>query len=94
MKSFGGPPQFNPGVPTQDEGTFAKHKSLKVKEYSGELNQKEFDELLSLDFQEQLQDNPPIEGVFSPEAELARIRSLPKEQKREFCKAKRSFGKL
>ena len=94
MKSFGGPPQFNPGVPTQDEGTFAKHKSLKVKEYSGELNQKEFDELLSLDFQEQLQDNPPIEGVFSPEAELARIRSLPKEQKREFLgKFKENFAK-
>ncbi len=74
--------------------SFAKHKGLKVKEYFGKLNQEEFDELLSIDFQEQLQDNPPIESVFSPEAELARIRSLPKEQKREALgKFKENFAK-
>lgn len=61
--------------------TFVREK------YFGGLNQKDkdkdFDEFLSLDFQDQLRDNPPIEGVFSPETELARIKSLPKEQKRE-----------
>lgn len=63
--------------------SFAEYKGLKVKEYFGKLNEEEFDKLLTLDFQSQLDDNPPIEGVFSPEVELARIRSLPKDQKRE-----------
>lgn len=63
--------------------SFIKYRRLKVKEYFGQLNQEEFDELLSVDFQDQLKDNPPIEGVFSAEKELARIKSLPKEQKRE-----------
>lgn len=63
--------------------SFAEYKGLKVKEYFGKLNEEEFDKLLILDFQSQLEDNPSIEGVFSPEAELAKIKSLPKDQKRE-----------
>ena len=62
---------------------YLKYKDLKVKEYFGQLNQKDFDQLLELDFQEQLKDTPPIEGAFSPEEELAKIKSLPREQKRE-----------
>lgn len=63
--------------------SFAEYKGLKVKEYFGKLNNEEFDKLLTLDFQSQLEDNPSIEGVFSPEIELAKIRSLPKYQRRE-----------
>ena len=62
---------------------YLKYKGLKVKEYFGQLNQADFDQLVSFDFQEQLQDSPPIEGVFSSEDELAKIRSLPREQKKE-----------
>ena len=47
------------------------------------MNQDDFDKFLADDFQEQLQDNPPIAGLFSPEDELARIKNLPREQKRE-----------
>ncbi len=62
---------------------YLKYKDLKVKEYFDQLNQEDFDQLLSFDFEEQLRDTPPIEGVFSPEDELAKIKSLPNEQKRE-----------
>ena len=62
---------------------YLKHKSLKVKEYLGQLNQEDFNQLLDFDFQEQLKDVPPIEGVFSPEDELAKVKNLPREQKRE-----------
>lgn len=62
---------------------YLKYKGLKVKEYFGQLNQEDFDQLLDFDFQEQLKDAPPIEGVFSPEDELAKIKSLPRESKRE-----------
>lgn len=63
--------------------SYLKYKGLKVKEYFGQLNQEDFDQLLSFDLQEQLQDNQPIEGVFSPKDELAKIKSLPREQRRE-----------
>ena len=63
--------------------TEQKYWDLKQKEYSGRLNQEEFDQLLKFDFQEQIKSNPPIMGIFSPEEELARIKKLPKEQKRE-----------
>lgn len=63
--------------------TSLKHKSLRIREYLGQLNQEDFDQLLDFDLQEQLTDDPPIEGVFSPEDELAQIKSLPREQKRE-----------
>lgn len=56
---------------------------LKLKEYSGQLKQEDFDRLLGFELQLQLKDNPPIKGVFSPEDDLAKIRGLPKEQKRE-----------
>lgn len=62
---------------------YLKHKSLKIKEYFGQLNQEDFDQLLEFDFREQLKDTPPIESLFSPEEELAKIKSLPREQKRE-----------
>jgi len=62
---------------------YLKHKGLKIKEYLGQLNQEDFDKLLEFDFKEQLKDIPPIEGIFSPEEELAKIKSLPKKQKRK-----------
>lgn len=63
--------------------TYLKYKGLKVKEYFGQLNQEDFNQLLSFDFWEQLRDNPPIEELFSPENELTKIKSLPREQKKE-----------
>lgn len=57
--------------------------ALKVKEHLGRLNQQDFDALLALDFEERLKDNPPIEGVFSPEDEIEEIKNLPKGQKRD-----------
>lgn len=62
---------------------FLKYKKLKIKEYSGKLDQSEFDELLMLDFQDQLRDNPPLKEVFSPAEELLKIRKAPKNEKRE-----------
>lgn len=63
--------------------TYLHHKRLKVKEYFAQLTQEDFDQLLDFDFQEQLKDVPPIEDVFSPWDELAKIKSLPREQKKE-----------
>lgn len=64
------------------EERISAYQGLKVKD-SVKLDQEGFDQLLDFDFQEQLRDNPPISGVFSPEDELAKIKSLPREQKRE-----------
>ena len=77
MRGFETPLKLNP------ENTPEQYKESKVKEYIGKLDQKAFDNLLYLDFQEQLRDNLPIERVFSPEDELAEIKTLPREQKRE-----------
>jgi len=63
--------------------SFLKYKSLKMKEYFGALNQKDFDQLLSFDSQEWLQNNPKIKGVFSPKDELIKIKNLPKEKRGE-----------
>ena len=67
------------------EKTFSlvKYKGLKIKEYFGGLSEKEFDELLAFDYQYQLQDNLPINGTFSPEEELSKIKSLSGGQKKE-----------
>lgn len=54
---------------------------LKLKEYSGEIKQKELEKSLYFDFSDALRDNPPIEGCFSPEEELKKIRQLPKDKK-------------
>jgi len=62
---------------------YLKYNQLKVKEYLGGLNQEEFDQLLDLDFQKQIIDNPPIDCVFFPEEELAKIKRLPREQRRD-----------
>jgi hypothetical protein len=51
-----------------------RHRTLKVKEYFGKLNQEEFDELLSFDFSTHLKENPPIGDVFSSQEELAKLR--------------------
>lgn len=61
----------------------SEYEALKIKEHLGQLSQEEFDRLLAFDFQEQLKETPPIEGVFFPEEELMKIKVLPREQKRE-----------
>jgi len=97
MNSFEIPPQQPKSRTKILEGAgekvsaYLKYKTLKIKEYFGQLNQEDFDQLLELDFQEQLKDTPPIKGIFSPEKELTKIRSLPREQKRE---ALTTFKKL
>ncbi|MBD3331024.1 hypothetical protein GF354_05895 [Candidatus Peregrinibacteria bacterium] len=60
-----------------------RHRTLQVKEYFGKLDQEEFDKLLSFDFRTHLKENPPIGDIFSPQEELANLRSLPKENRRE-----------
>lgn len=60
---------------------YLEYKKLKIKERFGHLSQKDFDHLLALDFKEQLKDTPPINGIFSPEEELAKIKKLPREHK-------------
>lgn len=62
---------------------YLKYKILKLKEHFGKLSQNDFDWLLDFDFREFVNDNPPIKGVFSPEDELAKIRKLPREQRKE-----------
>lgn len=62
--------------------TFNEQKELRSNERYGTLNQEKFDRLLHLDFQEQLRDSPPFEGIFFPEQELAKVRNAPKEEKR------------
>lgn len=57
--------------------------ALRAKNFLGLLDQTNFDERLTLYFHQHMRKNPPIVGVFSPEEELAGIRKLPKEQKRE-----------
>lgn len=58
---------------------------LKVKAelFPNKLTSEEIKEILNNDFQEQLEITPPIEGIFYPEEEIKRIRSLPKEQRKE-----------
>lgn len=70
------------------EGMFSRvrYRALKVKEHFGRLSPEEFEELLSLDFQAHLKENPPIGETFSPEEELVKLRSLPKEERREALK--------
>jgi len=62
---------------------YLKYKSLKLKEYLGQLTQEDFNYLLEVDFQEQLKDTPPLNGLFSPHEELQKIKTLPKEQRHE-----------
>jgi len=62
---------------------YFKHQRLEEKYQSGQISKEEFDQLLSFDFKQQLKDNPPIKGVFSPKEELEKLKNLPKEQKKE-----------
>ena len=90
MEKFPGT-QFNPERPSnlesskedKEELEFARYFELKNKEKSDQLSQKEFDELLSIDFKLALRDNPPIEETFDPELELAAIKSAPAKEKKE-----------
>ncbi len=96
MKRFEFPPLFNPEdssrrpinpkVERNADTTMLsekKAKEMRIDELFGLLNPKEFEQLLNFDFRELLRDNPQIDGIFSPEEELERIKRLPREQKRE-----------
>lgn len=74
--------------------SYVRYFRLRRKEDDGKLSPEEFAELLSIDFEEELKDNPPfterkhfeqlsIGDVFSPEEELAEIKKLPRTQKQE-----------
>ena len=68
---------------SESTADFLKYKNLREKEYAGTLSAEELDELLDFDFQEELRDNPPLEGIFAPKAELNKIKKLPHGEKRE-----------
>lgn len=57
---------------------------LKAKERVSGLSEEEIDQLLTIEFNEELWENPPMaEKRFSPEEELKRIKKLPKEERKE-----------
>ena len=62
---------------------FLKYQGLKMKEYFGIIQPKELDSLLEIDFKQELLDNPPIEGIFSPSEELNKIKRKPRADKRD-----------
>jgi hypothetical protein len=66
-----------------------RYNILQRKLEEGKLSQEEFFELLDLEFQKFLKENPPIEGVFSPQEELKRIRKI--ENREEKKKALEEF---
>ena len=88
--------EINPARPREDKGLlsglkenrqelidFIQYTSLKIRERFGRLDKEGFERLLAFDFQRELQDNPSnIEGEFSPEGELQRIKKLPRREKR------------
>ena len=60
-----------------------EYKALKIYDANGKLSQEKFEKLLDYEFEQQLQDNPPIEGVFSPEEDLQTIRHMPRGKERQ-----------
>ncbi|MFP4539393.1 MAG: hypothetical protein ACLFNN_00470 [Candidatus Paceibacterota bacterium] len=60
-----------------------KYKEIRKKEVRGELTEEEFDELLSAEFQKFLEQDLPIEGVFSPEEDMQKILELPRDEKKK-----------
>jgi hypothetical protein len=66
-----------------------RYSILQRKWEEGKLSQEEFFELLDLEFQKFLKENPPLEGAFSPQEELKRIRKI--ENREEKKKALEDF---
>jgi len=60
-----------------------RYSILQRKLKEGNLSQEEFFELLDLEFQKFLKENPPIEGVFSPQEELKRIRKIENREEKK-----------
>ncbi len=65
---------------------FLNYKLMKLKENLGNIGEEEFDQLLAIDFKNELEDNAPIDGLFSPENDLKRISGLPHGEKRKALK--------
>jgi hypothetical protein len=63
--------------------SFLEYKALKVKEYFGKINKSELSKLLNSDFRQELVDNPPLNGSFDPKIELEKIKSYPKDNRKE-----------
>jgi hypothetical protein len=78
MPSFESQPLFWPRKRPDD-----RYSILKRKWEEGKLSQEEFFELLGLEFQKFLKENPPIEGVFSPQEELKRIRKIENREEKK-----------
>lgn len=63
--------------------SFQQRTDLYRREQEHSLSSEEFAALLDSDFTEKLRNNPPIEGIFSPKADLSRVKNLPKERRKE-----------
>jgi hypothetical protein len=63
--------------------SFVEYKALKVKEYFGKINKSELSKLLNSDFKQELVDNPPLNGSFDPKIELEKIKSYPKDNRKQ-----------
>jgi len=71
------------GKPTPELSNCLKYRHLKLKESFGKITPEEFDQLLELEFQKHLKENPPIGKRFSPEEELTRVRGLQGRERKE-----------
>jgi len=78
MPSFESQPLFWLRKSSED-----RYETLHRKWEEGNLSQEEFFELLDLEFQKFLKENPPIEGVFSPQEELKRIRKIENREEKK-----------
>lgn len=63
-------------------GSYIKYAALKIREYFGKLDQKGFDELLSIDFHDLLEGLPPMPR-FDPYEELENIKGQQKPHRKE-----------
>jgi hypothetical protein len=63
--------------------TFFEFNKLKLREYFGKIDEGQLQTLLELEFEQAKKDTPSIPEVFDPEAELGKLKTLPREQKRE-----------
>jgi hypothetical protein len=78
MPSFESQPLFWPRKRPED-----RYNILQKKLKEGNISQEELFELLDLEFQKFLKENPPIEGVFSPQEELKRIRKIENREEKK-----------
>lgn len=61
---------------------FAKEKTLRIKKRFDILQSQEYIELVWFDFRDELADNPPLDGKFSADEELQKIKKMKGVEKR------------